>query len=357
MKKMNTLLVAMTMALGLTNGAWAWDAWDGFKASHVQNGRVIDHSDKRSITTSEGQSYAMFFALVADDQETFDALYRWTDKNLTVGGVSKMLPAWLWGKDTQRQRTTWRVLDANNAVDSDMWIAYCLLEAGRLWKRDDYTEAGVAMMGLLKKHVRHIRNLGDVLLPGARGFEKKDGVTLNPSYYPLFILKRFADIDPSWQSVVEGSLRTILRSAPDGFAPDWVKFDYYGNLLMTDDSVGSYNAIRVYLWSSMLSQRDPSYSLLKRHFRNMINATDRLHMPPEVVDLRTLKINGVGPDGFGACLLHYLGNTRTAALIRTVLKQRPIDKDSYYSNALTLFALGFDQKLFAFDPQGRLVLE
>lgn len=50
--------------------------WQGFVAGAVHNGRVIDVSDKRLITTSEGQSYAMFFSLVAGDRALFDALWQ-----------------------------------------------------------------------------------------------------------------------------------------------------------------------------------------------------------------------------------------------------------------------------------------
>lgn len=354
---MKKLLLTTLVGLGLATPAMAWQSWDAFKAVSVENARVIDHDDARLITTSEGQSYALFFALVAGDREAFESILKWTEKNLSGTSLTKTLPAWLWGKEVKNGRTSWKILDRNNAVDSDMWIAYALLEAGRLWNRPDYTEKALGMMQLLKSHVREIRNLGAVLLPGRIGFEDKNGVVLNPSYYPLFILKRFALEDRDWMRVYDGSLRVILRSSPDGFVPDWVRFDREGNLVLTKENIGSYNAIRTYLWASMLSQRDPHYALLKRHFKNMIDATKRLNMPPEKVDLHSLQINGTGPDGFGACLLAYLGNDRSAGLIRTVINQREFQKDSYYNNVLTVFGLGFDQKRFAFCPDGHLLLE
>ena len=45
-------------------------------------GRVVDYSDAKLITTSEGQSYGMFFALVANDRESFDKIFAWSEKNL-----------------------------------------------------------------------------------------------------------------------------------------------------------------------------------------------------------------------------------------------------------------------------------
>ena len=215
------ILSGLCASIGLAAGlpAHAWDLWDDFKAASIENARVVDRSDERRITTSEGQSYALFFALAADDRAAFDQLLVWTEKNLAGGDLTKTLPSWLWGED--KASKSWKVLDTNNAADSDMWIAYDLLEAGRLWKNDGYTAKGRAMLELLKKEVRTVEHLGDVILPGRVGFEKNGLVKLNPSYYPLFILKRFALEDAYWQKVYEGSLRMLVRSAPSGYAPEW----------------------------------------------------------------------------------------------------------------------------------------
>ena len=50
----------------------SWPLWESYK-SHIidRQGRVVDHS-AQDRTTSEGQAYAMFFALVANDRPRFD---------------------------------------------------------------------------------------------------------------------------------------------------------------------------------------------------------------------------------------------------------------------------------------------
>ena len=59
---MTTIAGAMTFVAINAN---AWPMWTSFKAANIDaSARVIDYSDPRAITTSEGQSYAMFFALV-----------------------------------------------------------------------------------------------------------------------------------------------------------------------------------------------------------------------------------------------------------------------------------------------------
>ncbi len=45
----------------------------------------------------------------------------------------------------------WRLLDSGSAADSDCWIAYDLLEAGRLWKSDGYTQLGRKLLALIAK--------------------------------------------------------------------------------------------------------------------------------------------------------------------------------------------------------------
>ena len=64
--------------------------------------QVIDH-DADDRTTSEGQAYGMFFALVANDRSQFDRILHWTEQNLADGDLSAHLPAWLWGRSQNNQ--------------------------------------------------------------------------------------------------------------------------------------------------------------------------------------------------------------------------------------------------------------
>src|SRR5690554_4268187 len=94
-----------------------WERWQRFGAEMISpEGRVIDASDDRLITTSEGQSYALFFSLVDNDPAMFWRVLRWTEKNLAGGDLTARLPAWLWGK---RDTGEWGVLDANSAAAAD----------------------------------------------------------------------------------------------------------------------------------------------------------------------------------------------------------------------------------------------
>src|SRR5262245_32122619 len=150
------------MAISCTPRDWprVWAAYTSwFMDGQI---RVIDR-DSGDRTTSEGQAYAMFFTLVANDRERFDKLLRWTELNLADGDLSARLPAWLWGRGADDR---WDVLDDNSASDADVWMAYTLFEAGRAWGVPRYTRLAESIATrVANEEVVDVPNLGFVLLP------------------------------------------------------------------------------------------------------------------------------------------------------------------------------------------------
>src|SRR5437773_11218555 len=117
-------LLAMTL-VSLNCAAQDWlSLWKSYAAAFMDNQiRVIDH-DAGDRTTSEGQAYAMFFALVANDRSRFDGLLHWTETELASGGLATHLPSWLWGRGSSDK---WGVVDSNFDSGGDVWMAYTLL--------------------------------------------------------------------------------------------------------------------------------------------------------------------------------------------------------------------------------------
>jgi endoglucanase len=336
-----------------------WPAWDRFKQLYVtEDGRVVDRSVPEQITTSEGQSYALFFALVADDREAFAKLLGWTANNLAGGDLAGTLPAWQWGRANDG---TWRVLDSNPASDSDVWIAYVLGEAGRLWCEPSYTELGADVAArILREEVVSIPGLGSTLLPGPKGFVERETYRLNASYVPIQLLRGLArqTKDKLWNEVIRTSERVIIGSAPRGFAADWIQYRPKQGFLTDRESrgIGSYNAIRVYLWAGTLASSDPLHTKLARHLAPMMESTATRSAPVELVDTNTLAMNGNGSPGFSASLLPMLANAkRTAAL--DAHRRRASDAllksgDAYYSDVLSLFGLGWTEERYRFESSG-----
>lgn len=339
-----------------------WPAFEQFAAHYISDdGRVIDASTPQQITTSEGQSYALFFALVAGDRKRFDQLLSWTRNNLAQGDLTLHLPAWKWGRGDDGQ---WRVLDANPAADADLWIAYDLIQAGRLWDaRDDRILGKLIAHRIYQQETVALPGLGRALLPAPQGF-KLDPThwRLNPSYAPVQLLRALAAADPEtgWPALLDSSRRLLLESAPAGFSPDWTVYDTATKTFQPDTlthAVGSYGAIRVYLWAGMLATDDPDRTALLKQFLPMANRVAKDGEPPERVDTRTGQVHNRGPIGFSAALLPFLQaeNASAAATLQAARLDagQPLSQ-GYYNAVLTLFGRGFAEHRFRFSVDGHL---
>jgi endoglucanase len=361
-------LCALIAILTLSGTACAatepvWPAWERFKTLYVSaDGRVIDASVPQHITTSEGQSYALFFALVANDRETFAKVLQWTRNNLAGGDLSRTLPAWQWGR---AEDGTWRVLDPNPASDSDVWIAYSLSEAGRVWCDESYAALARSVTArILREEVTFVPGLGPTLLPGPKGFVERQTWRLNASYVPIQLLRAISrrSKDRLWEGVVQSSQRVIIASAPRGFAADWIQYEAGRGFVVDRETrgVGSYNAIRVYLWAGMLAPSDASYAKLNRQLAPMMRHAAQRTAPAEIIDTNTLTMTGDGSPGFSAALLPMLSNAKQpsalAAHLSRVETQSLQGPDAYYSDTLSLFGLGWLEGRYRFESNGQLAV-
>jgi len=355
-------LLAMTLA-SLNCTAQDWPAlWKSYAAGFMDNQiRVIDH-DAGDRTTSEGQAYAMFFAVVANDRARFDGLLHWTEINLASGDLTSHLPAWSWGKGANNK---WGVLDGNSASDADIWMAYTLLEAGSAWKESHYTWLGTALAKrIASEEVTQIPGFGTVLLPGARGFHNGDTYRLNTSYMPLQLFIRLANQLPDgpWQQIADQIPAVIRGSSPSGFVSDWSEFKPGKGL--TPTSPGSYDAIRVYLWVGMLppgaAERDSTPKVLS----GMARYLHKNAVPPAKVRTDGSIEDPKSPVGFSAALLPYLSAISENNLESEQMSRVQSEFNSksglygnparYYDQNLLLFGLGWKLHQFWFDAQGHL---
>jgi len=394
------VLAALVFLSGTTvNGCSAepnWPLWDQYAQRFVdQQGRVIDHTGG-DRTTSEAQAYGMFFALVADDHDRFDKLLTWTEDNLAQGDLTLHLPAWNWGKASDGQ---WKVLDANSAADADMWIAYDLLEAGRIWKTSRYEDLGLVLMDRIAK--QEIVNLpcigkagGPMLLPAPMGFHPQpDKWIVNPSYLPLPVLQRFATEQPGgpWYAIIAELPQLLGQTSVGGFSMDWVQCQTgkgwlavplpgaaqkeehppdngqtKGQSSAPPAAYGSYDAIRVYLWAGIA---DPGMSYAKdlpKAVPGMANYLKQNITPPLQIDSSGKVLSPDGPAGFSAAVIPYLqalGMKDAAAkqMARLEATKDPVTglygrTVSYYDQNLALFCMAWTEQRFRFDKEGHLTL-
>ncbi len=346
-----------------------WPLWQTFSSRLIQSdGRVLADESEQRYSTSEGQAYALFFSLVADDRDTFDRIRVWTRDNLAAGDFAARLPAWQWGK---RADGSWGVVDQNSASDADVWLAYTLLEAGRLWNEPRYTAQGKLMLTNIRIHeIRDLNGAGEMLMPAPLGFDlEAGGARLNPSYLPLQLFRAFSRVEPSgpWNRIINNSLKFLKSSSTNGFVADWVA--YVPSKGYSSDPVsgwkGSHDAIRVYMWWGMLYAKDPVAMRLKKAISGMNRLIPkRAIIPPLNVDINSAEISGVSPLGFSAALLPYfsaMGNKEALRLQHERLlanqeKAEMAANPRYYDQVLSLFGLGWIEHRFSFSSQGQLVV-
>jgi endo-1,4-beta-D-glucanase Y len=379
---------------GLSQAAMAqhpWPLWQSYVAHFLSgDGRVVDHT-AGDCTTSEGQAYAMFFALADNDRVHFDLLLHWTETNLAGGDLTAHLPAWRWGRNDAGE---WKTLDPNPASDADLWLAYDLLEAGRLWHEPRYAKLGSLLAErIAQQEVATIPGLGTMLLPGPTGFHPEPSLWIvNPSYLPLSPLVYLAREQPDgpWKAILH-AFPTLLRQGNGaGYAMDWVAADSSihpseqpaqiaaenpaqtaqapaqaaAKRNASETPVGSYDAIRVYLWLGLAAKETPGRNDLLATLPSMASTLKTQMIPPERVAADGKVLAPDGPVGFSAAVLPYL-----VALGRTAEATRQQDRltasldpstglyghsAAYYDQNLILFATGYAERRFHFEKDGTL---
>ncbi len=331
-----------------------WPAWNSFSNKFVSaDGRVIDRSIPQKVTTSEGQAYALMFALIANDRTSFDQLVRWTENNLANGDLTSRLPAWQWG---QRQDESWGVIDDNAASDADLWIAYALNEAGQHWNIPRYAAlAELLVARILREETADIPGLGITLLPGPMGFQLDEiSWRLNPSYSPIQIMRRFDTLYPKsgWDKLIKSSIEVITMPSPQGFVPEWVDY-LVGTGFQSDHDpaiVGvGFNAIRVYLWAGMLDKDDDAYQLLLDKLAPMAHSVAEKGFA-----------GGKPSAGFSSALLPFLKASGLEDALhlqrQRIVAFNPMERDdNYYDQVLTLFGLGWQEGYYKFGRNGQLI--
>jgi endoglucanase len=222
--------------------------WRQFRSRFISgDGRVVD-TGNGGVSHSEGQGWGMMFAVAFNDQETFDRLLGWTSRVLACR--TDTLHAWRY-----LPNASVTVPDTNNATDADLFIAAALSRAAGRWGRPDLA---IAASGIARDILRLlVRPAGQrlVLLAGAQGFETRDQLTVNLSYYAWPMLSELAALVPSpiWAQLRQDGLALLDEGRFGAFRlpPDWLLVDRGSGALRPHPhwpARFSYDAIRVPLW-------------------------------------------------------------------------------------------------------------
>nr|WP_256500470.1 glycosyl hydrolase family 8 [Limimaricola litoreus] len=239
----------MIAAPAVARAAAVFDSrnWQDWRARFLMpEGRVIDDY-QGDISHSEGQAWALLFAVAAGDRETFDAIRGWTNANLAVRRDPLLAWRYVPGESAAAR-------DYNNASDGDLFYAWALLRGGRRFGDAEALEQG----GQVARGVMEICIAEDprqpgrhLLLPAAEHFRGEGHVTLNPSYImPRALHELAAAYDlPILARAAEDGAGLLEEVAQRGLPPDWLGLDARG-WIPADGPKGQfgYDAIRVPLY-------------------------------------------------------------------------------------------------------------
>jgi cellulose synthase (UDP-forming) len=198
----------------------AGDAAESFFARYVRHdGRVV-RTDQGGDTVSEGQAYAMLLAVALDDRSRFEAVWRWTRRNLQRDDG---LLAYRWAGG--------QVASDEPATDADLDAARALVLAGKRFHSGAYTAAGTRIgEAVMSEETSEVSGL-PVLVGGP--WARAAAPVVNPSY---FSPRAYADLaaahpDAGWDDLA-GTSRAVeetLTSDGASLPPDWARVDGFSS--------------------------------------------------------------------------------------------------------------------------------
>lgn len=203
-------------------------SWEKYKERFIQkSGQVVDGD---SITTSEGQSYALLQSVIADDKKTFDTVWNWTNRHLKRS--SDALFGWRYG--TLPDKKTAGLLPNggdNSASDADTDIALSLILASRRWHTPSYKNSALTVLaGMWKTEVATAS--GTLYLTAGNWAKSPNELVVNPSYFAPYAWRIFAQEDkthdwksliaPAYELLADASQSSLDTGATSGLIPDWI---------------------------------------------------------------------------------------------------------------------------------------
>jgi endo-1,4-beta-D-glucanase Y len=307
--------------------------WHAFRDRFIApEGRVVD-TGNGGISHSEGQGYGLLLAEWANDRLAFERLLGWTRANMSRPYDS--LHVWCWNPNQTPQ-----VRDLNTATDGELSIAWALLRAADRWGVREWRQRAEAMgRDILAVSARDAG--GRLFLaPGAEGFDRRDRIVVNPSYYNFPAIRALASAtqDARWAQVESDGLWLLARArfGRYGLPADWVEVltanaevqPATGRRLMF-----SWDALRIPLYLSWAGETTAPALASAVRFWN----TGKRGMVPAWIDLRS---DTPAP---------YAGHAGVVAIARLSMAAitgggevgempMPSDAPDYYSAALAMLA-------------------
>ncbi|MBQ4246819.1 MAG: hypothetical protein II733_06670 [Succinivibrio sp.] len=352
-----TLLISALSAVLLTPSYAAdlkrvWPQYQSFMSSRAKDNVFISNLNNEEFVSSEIYSYVMLFALTQKDKNRFDGLLSALETTLCEGDIKSNLPyaRVKLNKNGNENRE-------GTLTRANLFIAYDLYTAYEMFKDESYREKADAIAAMVKSSCTYGHPvLGTVILPSYNNVADKKEITITPNIFAPFVMQKLGQYDIDYLSLYDNTVSAVVRGSGDGFAADTLTFNMDGDQIIRINSIGSLDALRFYLWLGITCESDPNRRLLIPLYENMLKDIEKDLNVPEVANLYTHKVGGIGTLSYMASTM-LLEKNKEKDFFRTVLKNHVFKKDELYAQVMTMFALGFDNHYFRFSHDGSLVLE
>ena len=195
--------------------------WIVYKEQFIDTNRILDADN---ISSSEGQGFALLFAVFSNDRNQFQEMWAWTKENMQREDHlfrHQYSPSEKEGCDK-------KCISAQpNVSNGDIIIAWALLAAENKWDRQIFLVEGLRVLDAIKAKLIREQFGYQLILPSEKGFELPDDRTqINLSYWVFPALNLFTEVtgDPLWAEVYQSgtSLMKSARFSDLNLPPDWM---------------------------------------------------------------------------------------------------------------------------------------
>jgi len=192
----------------------ATQAADAFLETYTTEDGRVERTDQGGDTVGEGQAYGLLMAAGLARERQFDAIWRWTKRNVTRPDG---LLAFRWADG--------RIQDPEAAADADVDTIRALLVAACRFDRAELRAAARRIGRAMLRHETADADGRPVLLAGP--WAEADGrLTTNPSYLdPVTLSALGRESSDSRYAALAAEGRRIISSVSAPLPPDWAVVD------------------------------------------------------------------------------------------------------------------------------------
>ncbi|MCI5101166.1 glycosyl hydrolase family 8 [Phaeobacter italicus] len=305
-----------------------WGLWKG--AFLRPDGRVVDTLQSRA-SHSEGQGYGLILAACAGDRAAFDLIQGWTFRTLMVRDSDRLF-AWRWQANVG-------IEDRNNATDGDLLIAWGLCLGAQRFGAAHLKDLAALIVQDIILHTIVADPRGGkhyVMRPGVVGFDREDGLLVNPSYYvfpALYELSQTFEL-PILSQLANDGLQLLADMSQTGLPLDWCVLTRDGYVADTQKSRHfGYEGMRIPLYLAMAGMSGhPAVRRVATLWQHSLKPSTPF---PTVIDPVTFATRETSHEpGYAGMASHVL-----CALGQSVPPPRFVADQSYYPATLHLLAI------------------